>query len=188
MQTSDAQIATDSNRASQAANSAVDATLRRQMVAEAAYFIAEHRGFDGGDPMRDWLAAEAEIDRLLASGDAEPPEEAAAYAHVRDEVRKAFSQLQGAVDADALKAAFERGVAEAKRIGGFSAELMQRTAARLREDLAHTSERMGPAWEQFSERGADLFSVWKDRGRAFLERGAAAARDWLRHEPRGQQH
>lgn len=34
-------------------------------VAVAAYFHAEHRGFIGGDPVADWLAAEAEIDAAL---------------------------------------------------------------------------------------------------------------------------
>ncbi len=38
---------------------------RNQMIAEAAYFYAEKRGFFGGDPMDDWLAAEAEIDSML---------------------------------------------------------------------------------------------------------------------------
>lgn len=38
---------------------------RSQMIAEAAYFYAEKRGFFGGDPMDDWLAAEAEIDSML---------------------------------------------------------------------------------------------------------------------------
>jgi len=37
---------------------------RRQMVAEAAYFRAERRGFSG-DPTADWLAAEAEVDARL---------------------------------------------------------------------------------------------------------------------------
>lgn len=188
MQTSDAQISSQAVKSSQPVSSGVDAAQRWQMVAEAAYFIAEHRGFGGGDPMQDWLAAEAEIDRLLVSAGAARPEEVAAYARMRDEVRRAFSQLQESVDADTLKAAFERGVAEAKRIGGFPAELMHRTAARLREDLAHTSDRMGPAWEQFSEHGADLFSVWKDRGQAFLGRTETAVREWLHHEPRGQKH
>ena len=31
-------------------------------VADAAYFHAEHRGFNGDDSVADWLAAEAEID------------------------------------------------------------------------------------------------------------------------------
>jgi hypothetical protein len=39
----------------------VSETVRRQMVAEAAYFRAERRGFSGGDPVADWLEAEAEV-------------------------------------------------------------------------------------------------------------------------------
>jgi hypothetical protein len=38
---------------------------REEMIAVAAYYRAEHRGFDGGDPMADWLAAEAEIGAAL---------------------------------------------------------------------------------------------------------------------------
>lgn len=38
---------------------------RRQMIADAAYFRAERRGFDGGDPMADWLEAETEVDAGL---------------------------------------------------------------------------------------------------------------------------
>ena len=38
---------------------------RTRMIAEAAYYRAESRGFTGGDPLQDWLDAEAEIDRIL---------------------------------------------------------------------------------------------------------------------------
>lgn len=41
-----------------------NAMERSQMIAVAAYFRAERRGFNGGDPVEDWLAAEAEIDQL----------------------------------------------------------------------------------------------------------------------------
>jgi hypothetical protein len=41
-----------------------DGVDRYRMIATAAYFRAEHRGFTGGNPVEDWLAAEAEIDRL----------------------------------------------------------------------------------------------------------------------------
>lgn len=44
---------------------AVDAAARRQMIAEAAYYLAEQRGFHGDDPRSDWLLAEAAIDRML---------------------------------------------------------------------------------------------------------------------------
>ncbi len=40
---------------------------RLGMIAEAAYFKAEKRGFSGGDPVADWLAAESEVDALLSS-------------------------------------------------------------------------------------------------------------------------
>jgi hypothetical protein len=45
---------------------------RQRMIAEAAYFRAEHRGFQGGDPLKDWLQAEAEIDRMADRG-RQPP-------------------------------------------------------------------------------------------------------------------
>lgn len=40
--------------------------LRHAWVAEAAYFIAERRGFRGGSPEDDWCQAEVEIAQLLA--------------------------------------------------------------------------------------------------------------------------
>jgi hypothetical protein len=39
------------------------------MIADAAYFRAERRGFNGGDPVADWLAAEAEVDARLRAID-----------------------------------------------------------------------------------------------------------------------
>ncbi len=41
------------------------AASKAQMIAEAAYYIAESRGFQGGDPVQDWLTAEAQIEQLL---------------------------------------------------------------------------------------------------------------------------
>jgi Protein of unknown function (DUF2934) len=38
---------------------------RGRMVAEAAYYRAQRRGFSPGAELEDWLEAEAEIDRLL---------------------------------------------------------------------------------------------------------------------------
>ena len=43
----------------------VPADVRRKMVADAAYYIAQRRGFQAGDLVADWVAAEAEIDELL---------------------------------------------------------------------------------------------------------------------------
>lgn len=38
---------------------------REQMIAEAAYFRAEQRGFAPGNEMSDWLEAESDIERVL---------------------------------------------------------------------------------------------------------------------------
>lgn len=45
---------------------------RTQMIAEAAYYLAEKRGFSGGDPMLDWLNAEVLIDQTQASQRTKP--------------------------------------------------------------------------------------------------------------------
>lgn len=39
----------------------------QRMVAEAAYYRALERGFQGGDPVDDWIQAEKEISRVLKS-------------------------------------------------------------------------------------------------------------------------
>ncbi len=48
------------------------AAERERMIAEAAYFRAERRGFSGGDSVTDWLAAEKEVDHRLRQPAAEP--------------------------------------------------------------------------------------------------------------------
>jgi hypothetical protein len=41
-------------------------SVRRDMIAEAAYFLAEHRGFQPGHDAEDWHQAEAEIDDIIS--------------------------------------------------------------------------------------------------------------------------
>ncbi len=49
------------------AKTALPEELRAQWIAQAAYFIAERRGFSGGSAEEDWREAEMEIDRMLAA-------------------------------------------------------------------------------------------------------------------------
>ncbi len=58
--------------AAKGGNSGISPERRRNYIEVAAYYIAERRGFDGGDPLADWAAAEAEIDRLLEEGRLSP--------------------------------------------------------------------------------------------------------------------
>lgn len=41
---------------------------REQMIAEAAYFRAERRGFAPGNEMSDWLQAEADVESISRGG------------------------------------------------------------------------------------------------------------------------
>ena len=58
-------IKTSSNHIASSSFSIVDPDLRQQMIATAAYYRAERRGFDGGDPSIDWCEAEMEVDQIL---------------------------------------------------------------------------------------------------------------------------
>lgn len=46
----------------------IDQDLRRSMIAQAAYYRAERRGFEPGHEAEDWLAAESEVDAALMLG------------------------------------------------------------------------------------------------------------------------
>ena len=48
----------------------VDAEMRQQMIAAAAYFMAERRGFAAGHELEDWVAAEAAIEAQLQEASA----------------------------------------------------------------------------------------------------------------------
>jgi hypothetical protein len=45
----------------------IDPQRRRALIAEAAYFRAERRGFAPGYEADDWLAAEVEVDTALTA-------------------------------------------------------------------------------------------------------------------------
>ena len=59
------------------------------LTAERAYFKAERRGFAPGHELEDWLAAEREVEKLLAEA---PPEAAATTLDMRPAVRKKAAQ------------------------------------------------------------------------------------------------
>ncbi len=39
---------------------------RMKMIAETAYYLAQKRGFTGGNELTDWMAAEKQVDSLVA--------------------------------------------------------------------------------------------------------------------------
>lgn len=65
--TSTGKSKTDEEVSIKATENAVIPEERHHMIAEAAYFRAEHQDFQGANLERDWLESEVEIDNLLAS-------------------------------------------------------------------------------------------------------------------------
>ncbi len=60
----------DTNRRAYASDGSVSdamAVAREQMIAEAAYFRAEQRGFAPGHELGDWLDAEVDVVRQLST-------------------------------------------------------------------------------------------------------------------------
>jgi hypothetical protein len=49
-----------------------DPQVRRQRIAEIAYYLAEQRGFESGHEDDDWLEAEREIDGIVNEAKAAP--------------------------------------------------------------------------------------------------------------------
>lgn len=47
---------------------AIDSQTRHELIAQAAYFRAQHRAFMPGHEQEDWCAAEMEVDSALSIG------------------------------------------------------------------------------------------------------------------------
>jgi rubrerythrin len=161
--------------------SAVSAEERHRMIAEAAYFRAERRGFQGGNSVQDWLAAEGEIDKLLeAPAQRQEAQELAAYKRMRQELAKILADVGDTVNVETIRQAFDRAAKEVKDVGGYATETVSRVSQRLRREVESTASKLGPRWEAFSEKRADLFSVWLERSSTFVSHASAAVGEWLK--------
>lgn len=152
---------------------------RRHMIEEAAYYRALQRGFDGGDPLDDWLAAEREINRMLPSPQ-QQKRELAAYQQLRQGVQKLLGDAKETLDAETIRQALDKAVAQLKQMGEYTADTVDKVAASVEKDMASAAQAVGQKLEAFSGKTADLFQVWRDRGNQFLTNAMSALGNWLR--------
>jgi Zinc-ribbon containing domain/Protein of unknown function (DUF2934) len=152
---------------------------RQRMIAEVAYFRAMQRGFTNGDPLDDWLAAEREISRLLPNPQ-QQKQERAAYEKLREGVRKILAESRDTLTPDTIRQALDRGAAQLKQLGGYTADTIDKVRAGVEKDMAVAAAKIGPRWQAFSEKTADLFQVWRDRGQQYLSDASRVLGDWLR--------
>ena len=138
----------------------VSAEQRRQMIAEAAYFRAERRGFDAGDPLKDWHEAEAEVDARLRE--------------------LAGEHLRGRIE-EGLAAARQRVATLKRKVRGLSAEArtawqqdadtlakvtagLQGSLAKLREQGGHAGQNLGQQTDRLrAELGALMHRLGEDQ-------------------------
>lgn len=129
---------------------------RWRMIAEAAYFKAERRGFNGGDAVRDWCEAEVEIDARLQQLEdrqlVERIEESLAaaakkLATVRRKIARVSSEARGEWERDldrlaALRDALKPKVAEIKEQGERAGRKLREQAEKIGTELAELVHRL----------------------------------------------
>jgi len=143
----------------------VTAEERQRMIAEAAYFRAERRGFVGGDPVQDWLEAEAEIDRMLAAG--KMPTSASGQRQFEARLEEELKALETRIEELKVKASLAR--LELKSEFNQELEALEVLRNRLRARLEEIREGVEGAWEELRA-GAE--KAWDDL-RTAVERVAA---------------
>jgi uncharacterized protein YfcZ (UPF0381/DUF406 family) len=129
------------------------------MIAEAAYFRAERRGFQGGDPLDDWLQAEAEVDRTAAGGE-EPAREKladqlAAQLHEYDgelarltaKARNVSAAVRAELDRELerlipLRASAEQALGELRQRAGQATDDVRALGHKVRTELADSLDRL----------------------------------------------
>lgn len=155
----------------------VSKTERQRLIAESAYYRAQTRGFQGGNPNDDWLAAEREIGRMLPSPQ-QQKQELAAFEKLRADVRQTLADARE-LSADTIRQALDEARTRLKQLGEHTADTVDKAAAGVEKEMVAAAQRVGARLENLSERTVDLFNVWGERGAQFVTRAAGAIGDWL---------
>ena len=109
---------------------------RRRMIAEAAYFRAEKRGFAGGDPVEDWIVAERRVDEALGIENPEQmKDETAAYNRMRREVMRMIGGVRGTVSAKTVRQALDKASKELKGLGEYTVDTVNKAAEAVRREI-----------------------------------------------------
>jgi hypothetical protein len=156
----------------------VSDTERERMIAEAAYFRAMNRGFQGGDPADDWLMAEREISRLLP-GPKQQKAEQRAYERLRADLKTLLADARE-VTAATVREALDTARTRLAEAGEYTAETVDKVAATIEKETAEAARKLGVKSKTLSWRAFDTFEAWRDRGQAFLASAAAATGDWIK--------
>ncbi len=132
---------------------------RREMIAVAAYYRAEHRGFRGGDALGDWLGAEAEVEHLLALRPGDDPK-----ANAKQRFQQVFEERLKAWDArlDELKAKARDAKAEVRAEFEVQLEALASKRALAQEKLLELRRHGQWAWEDLQDSAEHAWSELRE--------------------------
>lgn len=150
---------------------------RRRMIAENAYYRAQQRGFNGGQSIDDWLAAEREVNRLLPTPQLQK-QELAAYQKLRADVAALLGDIKDA-SAETIRDAVDTARGRLRQLEEFTADTVEKAVTSVEKEMIGAGRRAGARLENLSARTTDLFSVWRDRSSQFLAGAASGIRDWM---------
>ena len=93
---------------------------RRSMIAEAAFLKSRQRDYPG-DPVADWLQAEAEIDAAVAQycQSVDQDRDFSAYRRFRSEVLRILEKAEATVNVDTVAQALDNVREQFRQMGEF---------------------------------------------------------------------
>lgn len=147
---------------------------RERMIAAGAWFRAMNRGFQQGDPVADWLDAEAEVDGSVKRLTREQRwAEYEADRRLRWSVADRFngSETSGT---DQILAAIDAVAEQMSSSGEYDPQVVDKVATTFRKDLANWAEHSTAQ----TERPGMLLGFWQERGQVFLEQARSTLDEW----------
>jgi hypothetical protein len=165
---------TAKNDSASTAKASVSDHERERMVAAGAWFRAERRGFHDGDPVSDWLDAEAEIDGSVERATNEGRwAEYEADRRLRWSVADRFDGREPASTGQILTV-IDEVVEDMLEAGDHDPNVLDKVATTFRKDVANWAEHGS---EQSGITGT-LLGAWQEGGKVFLEQTRSKLEDW----------
>jgi hypothetical protein len=153
---------------------------KHNIIAEAAFLKSRQRDFPG-DPLADWLRAEAELDDALAaycrSEDAE--QASTVYRRMRAEVRRVLEKADETVNAETIRQALAKVAADLRKTGDIIPESVERASKAVKQEIDDAVSRLGHNWDSFRIKQNELLAGWKDKGTDTWHRTNQSFHQWL---------
>jgi len=132
---------------------------RREMIAVAAYYHAERRGFRGGEELSDWIKAEAEIERLLEPEPANDPKTSARH-RFQEKLETQLREWDARLDE--LKAKARDATTEIRAEFDVQLEALAGKRAVAQEKLQELRQHGEWAWEDLKDSAEKAWSELRE--------------------------